>query len=196
MKQKLTMRSVDAIAVANRDTIVWDSDVTGFGLKVTPKGKRSYFLYYRTKDGQARRPTIGIHGSIKPEAAREIAKGWLGQVAAGHDPSAQRAESRSAPNVQELCQRYLTHYAEPRKKPTSILNDRRMIEKRITPALGARRVKSVCRAEIEALHSRMRRTPYEANRVLALLSKMFRLAERWNLRPDGSNPARNVEMSA
>jgi hypothetical protein len=38
--------------------------------------------------------------------------------------------------------------------------------------------------------------PYQANRVLAVLSKMFNLAERWGLRPDGSNPCRHVEKFA
>lgn len=193
MKQRLTVRTVEAIPVADRDTIVWDLDLTGFGVKVTPKGKRSYFLYYRTKDGQARRPTIGAHGSIKPEAARDIAKGWLLQVAGGHDPSLQRSESRTAPTVQQLGERYLSDHAERKKKPSSINNDRRMIEKRISPELGTRKVAAITRSEIVALHGRLRGTPYEANRVLALLSKMFQLAERWGLRPDGSNPARNID---
>ena len=44
-----------------------------------------------------------------------------------------------------------------------------------------------------ALHHAMASTPYEANRTIALLSKMFSLAEKWGLRPDASNPCHHVE---
>ena len=73
MKARLTVRSVESIVPQERDVIMWDSDLAGFGVKVTPSGRRSYFLYYRTHQGQQRRPSIGLHGAIKPEAAREIA---------------------------------------------------------------------------------------------------------------------------
>ena len=49
------------------------------------------------------------------------------------------------------------------------------------------------RAEVERLHNHLAATPYEANRVLALLSKMFNLAEAWEMRPDGSSPCRHVK---
>ena len=193
MKIKLTVRSVEAAQPGSNDVILWDTEVTGFGCKVTPKGKRSYFLYYRTKDNQQRRPSIGAHGPLRPEAAREIAKRWLVEVAHGRDPSETRKVDRASPTVRDLCQRYLTEHAETRKKASSIKNDRRIIDVHILPALGARKVPSVTRADVAALHHALRRTPYEANRMLALVSKMFGLAERWNLRPDGSNPAKNID---
>ena len=103
MKAKLTVRNVEAIKPGPADIIVWDSELAGFGCKVTPKGKRSYFLYYRTKDGQQRRPAIGAHGPMRPEAAREMARQWLAEVAQGRDPSQLRMQDRAAPTVQELC---------------------------------------------------------------------------------------------
>lgn len=193
MKAKLTVRSVEAIKPASADVIVWDSELAGFGCKVTPKGKRSYFLYYRTKDGHQRRPTIGAHGPIRPEAAREIARRWLAEVAQGRDPSQARTLDRAAPTMRDLCVRYMEEHAETRKKDSSIRNDRRLIDAHIVPALGAKKVASVTRAEIAALHHSLRATPYEANRMLALASKMFGLAERWGLRPDNTNPAKNVD---
>jgi integrase len=193
MKAKLTVRGVEAIKPASADVIVWDSELAGFGCKVTPKGKRSYFLYYRTKDGHQRRPTIGAHGPIRPEAAREIARRWLAEVAQGRDPAQARTLDRAAPTVRELCARYMAEHAETRKKDSSIRNDRRLIDAHIVPAIGAKKVASVTRADIAALHHSLRATPYEANRMLAMASKMFGLAERWALRPDHSNPAKNVD---
>lgn len=193
MKAKLTVKSVEAVKPSTADLILWDSELAGFGCKVTPKGRRSYFLYYRTKDGQQRRPSIGVHGPLKPEAAREIAKRWLHEVAQGRDPSLSRAEDRAAPTVRDLCTRYLAEHAETRKKESSVRNDRRLIDVHILPALGARKIAAVARCEVAALHHSLRKTPYEANRMLAMTSKMFSLAERWGLRPDGSNPAKNID---
>jgi len=194
MKVKLTVRSVEAIEPSQKDVIVWDADVPGFGLKVTPAGRRSYFLYYRTREGQQRRPAIGIHGAIKPEAAREMAKRWLSEVAQGQDPSRSRSDDRQAPTVAALCERYLSEHAETHKKASSVQNDRRMIANHIVPMLGSKKAISVNSDDIARLHHRLRATPYEANRVLALASKMFGLCESpWGIRPKGSNPAKNTK---
>ena len=193
MKAKLTVRSVEALQPTSKDQILWDTAVPGFACKVTPKGYKSYFLYYRTRSGQQRRPVIGVHGAIQPETAREIAKRWLTEVANGGDPSLSRKIDRSAPTVNRLCDRYLEEHAETRKKASSIKNDRRIIDVHIRPALGTKKIASIARSDIAALHHSLRLTPYEANRMLALASKMFSLAERWSLRPDNTNPAKNID---
>jgi integrase len=80
-----------------------------------------------------------------------------------------------------------------KKKPRSVAGDRRMLRDLILPKLGKRKVEDVTRSEISRLHASLQKTPYQANRVLALLSKMFSLAERWGVRPDHSNPCRHVQ---
>jgi hypothetical protein len=64
------------------------------------------------------------------------------------------------------------------------------------PALGRKRVRDVSRADISRLHHERRETPCDANRALAVMSKMFALAEKWGERPDGTNPCRHVEKYA
>ena len=90
MKAKLTKRFVDALKSGSKDVIVWDTELKGFGSKVTPRGRKSYFLYYRTPGGRERRPKIGDHGPLTADGARAIAQKWLRQVADGVDPSAVR----------------------------------------------------------------------------------------------------------
>lgn len=68
-----------------------------------------------------------------------------------------------------------------------------MIDTKIIPALGAMKVAAVTRSDVLALQKKLHQTRYEANRVLALLSVMFRQAELWGLRPEGSNPCRLVK---
>jgi integrase len=65
----------------------------------------------------------------------------------------------------------------------------------VRPALGPKKIADVTRADIARLHHAHRETPYQANRILAVLSKMFSLAEAWGLRRDGSNPCRHIERN-
>jgi integrase len=71
-----------------------------------------------------------------------------------------------------------------------------LLDKIILPALGKRKVADVTRVDVAKVHHANRAGPYQANRVLAVLSKMFTLAEQWGLRPDGSSPCRHVEKFA
>ncbi len=92
---KLTVRVVEAVQPGTKDFILWDAEVKGFGLKVTPKGKKTFLLSYRTGDHVQRKPRIGDFPVMKPEAARAIALKWKAEVAAGGDPSAQRKAKRA-----------------------------------------------------------------------------------------------------
>ena len=192
MKTKLTKRNIDAIQAGGRDQYFYDTELPNFGLKVTPHGRKVYFVQYWS--GQARRRyTIGPHGPLTPEQARIEAKRILGETAQGADPARQVVLKRQAPTVAELVERYLTEHAEPKKKPSSVKKDRQWLARFIVPQLGKLRVHEVSRADVSSLHHALRETPYQANRCLEVLRKMFNLAELWGLRPDGSNPCRHVQ---
>jgi len=199
MRGKVTKRSVEALMAGpdGAESVLWDSELRGFGVRVQRGGVRSYVLQYRAGDRRGaplRKLTIGRHGSPwTPETARREARRLLGAIADGTDPAAARAEWREAPTMADLAQRFLSEHAEAKRKPTTAAEYRRLVDKVILPALGARRAADVTRAEIAKLHHGLRDSPYQANRVLAVLSKMFNLAERWGLRPDGSNPCRHIE---
>ena len=192
---RLTKRYIDSLAPQVEDYFAWDRDIPGFGVCVRKSGRKSYILKYRVGSGRGakvRKPTIGVHGAITVDEARRVAKDWLAEARLGGDPSgARRAEAR-ATDVSELCQKYLVEHAYVYKKPSSVRHDERMIEKVVKPSLGRFAITAVSRDEIAKLHTRLMPKPYEANRVLSLLSKMFNLAEVWGMRPDGSNPCRHV----
>jgi len=71
-----------------------------------------------------------------------------------------------------------------------------MINRNILPAMRRRKVAEITRADVLKLHHSLREAPYEANRTLALISKMMNLAEAWGLRPEGTNPCRHVKRYA
>ncbi len=190
---KLTKRTVETLKPGTGDVFAWDDELRGFGVRVKPSGSRAYLVQYRTQHGRSRRLTIGQHGRLTVDQARREARVILADVARGNDPAGTREEARSAPTLATFAARYLADHADARMKPRSAAEDRRMLDRYVLPALGARKLADIDRADTTRLHQSMRETPYQANRVIGLLSRMFNLAERWGVRPDGSNPTRHVE---
>ena len=103
---KITKRIVEAAEAREKDYLIWDDELPGFGVRVFSSGKRSYVIQYRTR-GRSRRYTIGLHGAWAPETARREAKVQLGRVAGGDDPVEDRQLDHKAITVKELCARYL-----------------------------------------------------------------------------------------
>lgn len=175
------------------DRIVTDASVRGFGVRVTAAGAKSYVLNY-TVDGRQRRLTIGPagrfdEGGLSVAAAREKAAQFRASIRDGHDPLEAAKQRREAPTMRDLCELYETHHL-PSKRAASQVGDRAMIERHILPALRNLRVAAVTGTEINKLHRNLSATPYQANRVLSLLSKMFSLAiaDRWC----AANPCKGV----
>ncbi len=190
---RLTKRFVESRTPATKDTFYWDEEVPSFGLRVKPSGRRSFIIQYRTKGRISRRYTIGPHGVYTVEKARKKAQRLLQGVRDGRDPAREKEDAAGAPTVAKLAARYLEEHAKAKKKPSSADSDEKNLNNHVLPELRQRPVAEVTRADIMKLRHKMRETPGAANRVLALLSKMFNLAEQWGWRSDGSNPCRHVE---
>src|SRR6056297_246196 len=172
---RLTKRSVEALEIRDRDYIEWDRDVAGFGVRVYPSGKKTYLIQYRS-GRRTRRYTIGSHGVLTADQARAEAKRLLGDVLRGEDPSGTRRDRRQAPTVKALCERFLKDYAAVHCKPSTNRSYEMLIRLHIKPALGPMLIKDVTRADVAALHLKLSAdAPYQANRVLSLLSKLFDL---------------------
>lgn len=188
---KLNKRAIDALKPEAKDYFVWDSQIAGFGVRVMPSGAKTYQAQYR-KGGRTRRVSLGRHGKITVDEARRLAKDVMGQVAMGENPAEEIAVERRAPTVAALCDRFFKEHAEERCKLSTQKEYRRALDLFIKPEIGSFKVIDVERKDIATLHHKYRDTPYQANRTLQVLSKMFNMAEVWGLRPDGSNPCRHV----
>ena len=188
---KLTKRTVEALKIEAKDYFVWDSHIAGFGLRVMPSGAKTYQAQYR-KGGRTRRVSLGRHGKITAEQARKLAQEVMGSVAKGDNPAEDISQHRRAPTVAALCDRFFEQHVLQNCKPSTQGEYRRAIELFIKPTIGAFKTVDVERKDIAELHQKHRDKPYQANRTLGVLSKMFSLAEIWGLRPDGSNPCRHV----
>jgi integrase len=192
-KQRLTKHVVESLFPVEADYVVWDAELPGFGVRVKPSGVKSYVIQYRNrKTGSSRRKTIGQHGPLLTfHKAREQARIILGDALKGNDPIADDRARRGAPTVKQLAADYLEHHALPKKRPRSVASDRSVLDRIILPRLGNRKVDAVHPRDMLTLHVAMKGTPFQANRVLALMSKMFSLAIKWGWRSD--NPVKGIE---
>ena len=191
-KTKITKRVVDSIECDGRDRFLWDRDLPGFGIRIRASGRKFFVAQFRA-GGRVRRMTLGPVTAMTPEIARRRAMALLAEAKAGGDPAMQRDADRSAATVRLLGQRFLEEYVPDHCKESTASEYRRSVELFIDPSLGSRKVTEVQRKDIAELHHAMRKTPYQANRTLGVLSKMFNMAEVWGLRPDGSNPCLHVK---
>ena len=142
MRAKITKQRVDSIEPGPKPIIVFDTDLPGFVLKVTPTGHRVYQVRYRMggRGTPLRTLTLGRHGSLTPELARRQAQQVIGQVRGGIDPAAEKArkiaEDRGGLTVADLSREFLAVYGETKLKPRSLIEYRRAFERRRRPRPG------------------------------------------------------------
>jgi integrase len=201
MPQRLSDKTIVKLAAPKKgNRIYYDAAsakgnnwTAGFGVRITAAGARSFILNYRTQSGRERRLTIGSPPDWTLAAARDEAAKLKREIDGGGDPLGVIRAGREAPTVADLCDRFSEEFL-PKKRPATQRDYRRMIAAEIIPQIGSIKVAAVTFSDIDKLHRKVgRRAPYSANRAIALLSKMFALAIRWQYRTD--NPAKGVERN-
>lgn len=197
---KLTKSVVDKLVYTKKDRkrdIYWDDLMPGFGVRAYPPAsdggvKKAYVLSYRVA-ARKRLITLGYHGVLTIDQARSMAREKLVEVDKGEDPLTTRQKINSGKTIKELCSTYIERHAKPHKKSWS--KDESHINRFILPNWGVRKVFNVLQTDVITLHNKIGKTrPYEANRLLTLLSKMFSLAHQWGYMPESSrNPAVGIK---
>lgn len=192
---RITKRAVDAARTRAADSYIWDNELAGFGLKVTPAGRKVYLVQYRLggRKGRTRRVTIGQHGELTPTYARAEAKRLLREIASGRDPVAERDAAKADKSVAIVLEQFMTEHVRPKLKASTAQGYQRIARLYVLPHLARQSIGQVKRSDIARLHHEMRAKPYQANSTLAMLSKFFGWTEKYGLRSDGSNPCRHVE---
>lgn len=168
----ITKRTVDAAKPGEADYFLWDSKVSGFGLKVTPAGSKIYVFQYRmanpgaAKAAPARRMSIGKHGAITPDQARTRAEELAAIVKLGTDPQqaaadkiAAKAEAKRQAEAkaklegelafEKLAARWLEEY-ETDHRATSVGQAKVSINKYLIPKLRGKPMPHITKADLQA----------------------------------------------
>ncbi len=190
MSVKLTAQFVESVKAPERgQKDYWDERTPGLGLRVSQGGKRAWTVLYRI-GGRMRRLTLGPYPSLSLADARRMAATSLREVHHGNDPATAKQEARAADTFGELAELYLERHAKVEKR--SWPEDERIIERELNPAWKNRKATEIKRADVIALLDQIveRDAPVMANRVKALVSKIFNFAIRRGIVE--ANPAHGV----
>ena len=196
----LTERIVRDAKPAPKPAILWDGQIKGLGCKVFPSGHKAYVLSYRA--GRRKRlATLGPCAQLSLRDARDRARAELSQIRAGAaDPLERRRREREAPTVNDALSRFFDETV-PQRIAAGRLSERTAREYRkhavryVGPALGLKQVSMVTRHNVEDLAATLLDRPSQRNRVLAFLSRLFTLTERWEWRAQHTNPVRGIERA-
>lgn len=154
---KITKRIVDAAAPdPARRFYVWDDQIKGFGLLVLPSGVKSYIFQYRTPEGRERRATIGKHGSITPDEARDKADAMRRAVKEGRDPLMEKRERLQAVTVGDVLDAYLESDAFAAKADGTRATDKGRILRHLKPLLGRMHVDTLRPGDVERAFAAIR----------------------------------------
>ena len=174
---KLTKANIARITfpAGKAEHIVYDDDLAGFGLRLHPSGRRTWFVQYRLGQKQ-RRLKLGTVEQLDPEKARTHAKAALAKVSLGADPATETevAKVQATITLKRTAEDYLTRYASNRLKPGSLAEVQRHLRQHWRP-LGERPLASIKRAHVAARLAEIARDngPFAANRARAALSALF-----------------------
>ncbi|MEM7481064.1 MAG: tyrosine-type recombinase/integrase [Acidobacteriota bacterium] len=168
----LTDRRLQALEAGRYQVDYWDESLPGFGVRVSPSGRKSFVVMYYAASGK-RRMTLGPYPALGLADARQRAKAVLYDVALGNDPHLQKQAERHAETFDELAAEFLERHSKPKKR--SWQEDERLIEKELKPHWKGRKARDIGRRDVILVLDRIaeRGAPIMANRTRALISTMF-----------------------
>jgi integrase len=211
MAIKISKRSVDSLQSRDKAFIAFDTELKGFGVRVFPSGAKVYIVEYRpgaggrgavkrrVKIGNAQAPAAhdgrpsrrSSEAEMTADKARQAARAMLAKVRLGGDPAADRHAERAMMSVGDLIDDFIAGVQAKRKKSTAA-NYKLMLNGTLRPAFGSRKVDALARRDLSKLHMKLKETPYAANRLLAIVSSMYRFAAERHIVPEDCNPARGI----
>jgi integrase len=206
-KLRLTKSSVAALPIpGDKHRIVWDRDLVGFGVRLSPHGLKTYFLQVRTKTGRGIKVTLGRASRITAEQAREAARKHLAAVDLGGDPALEIKQARQAERERKLAPTLAALWADLERnpmtrrdaeaeplRPKSLAAYRSWWRLHLEPRLGRLKVADLTTDRVEALQRELSASARRstANRVLAVLSRLMSRAKE--LRLIAANPCQDVK---
>jgi integrase len=172
-------------------TLFRDDELTGFAVRVTSRGAKSFVLGY-TVDGRERRLTIGKYPAWSATAARQRVKELRQQIDRGIDPLEEKTRRREAPTFGDLARQYMDDEGGTKKSAAAIDG---MLKRDILPVWGSRKAEDIHRRDVRALvKAKARAKPIAANRIFQLVRALF----NWGIQEElvENNPCHKVKPPA
>lgn len=197
-KMKLTKTAVDALKPRKKPWIMYDTEITGFGVRVGRSGRKVWIVEYRPGAGgrgvSTKRPKLGDTTVLTVEKARKAAKIALARARLGDDLADKREVDRDMPTINEYSKVFMKDHVEAKRKASTAKTYWGHLERMILPNIGSVKIHLLTTEEVTKLHLKIGRENGKgvANRMLITLSSMYGYLRRLK-KFTGPNPAAGVE---
>jgi integrase len=176
-RARLTKSAIDSLPMPAAELVYWDETLPGFGVKVTPKGRKVFVVLYRTggKGSQLRKYTIGAYGRVTLHAARGEAQRVLAARADGRDPAGEKRAARRrlvADRIEDLVATYIKQHVSTRRSAGEIS---RVLKREIVERWATRSVHAITKRDVIELVSEIvdRGAPVSANKAFKVTKTFF-----------------------
>lgn len=194
---KLTKKLIDSSLPKEKDYIVWDDEIKGFGCRIFPSEQKTYVFFYTAPiTRKYSYLKIDVHGKITPDTAREIALQYAASVARGIDPKEskrqKKVEEKQSILFEDFWQIFKEKHIQIHHKPTTQNRDSYRIKNNILPFFSKKKIGEINREDILEFIDSLKHIKSTATKCVRLLSTAFTQAEFWGYRVENSNPCRGV----
>ena len=189
---KLTKKYVESLTPKDNSYIVWDSQLKGFGIRVSPKGKKVYLIKYVGEDKKQRKPVIGEHGFITAEKARDKALKQLSDAKDGKDPQSEKEKQKAIPTLNQFFEMYIERHAKQHKKTWKFNVE--YYNRHLRDAFGDKQITNITQTEVAKLHKKIGENSGRsmANQIITLLGMIFNKAVDWEYY-EGRIPTQHIK---
>src|SRR5258708_5018246 len=175
---KLTKSTIDALPTPSSDVVYWDANSPGFGVKVTPKGRKVFVVLYRTggAGSKLRKYTIGPYGRVTLHQARVAAQKVFAAKLDGRDPAAEKREVKRravADLAEDLLETFITQRLSQNR---SAAETSRLLRREVGKPWAGRSIHTIGKRDIVDVVSAIvqRGAPGSANKTLKSLKTFLR----------------------
>ena len=194
---KLTKKLVESSLPREKDYVVWDDEIKGFGCRILPSGHKTYVFHYTSPTTRKYSYLkVGVHGNYTVDLARDKVKQWCANIAQNIDPKEQKKvkqiEERQSISFEDFWKVFTEKYIKEMHKPSTINRDSSRIKNYILPFFGKKSIIEIEQRDIIAFKDSLVHIKGNCTKCLRLLSVAFNQAELWEYIPRNSNPCRGV----
>ncbi|MGA7452412.1 MAG: tyrosine-type recombinase/integrase [Rhodoplanes sp.] len=175
---KLTKSAIDSLPSLESDVVYWDTASPGFGVKVTPKGRKVFVVLYRTggAGSKLRKYTIGPYGRVTLHQARVAAQRVFAAKLEGRDPAAEKREAKRrvvADRVEDLLETFIAQRVTQNRSAKEIS---RLLRREVVTPWSGRSIHEITKRDVVEVISAIeqRGAPSAANKTLKCLKTFLR----------------------
>jgi integrase len=175
---RLTKSAIDTLPIPEADVVYWDAGLPGFGVKVTPRGRKVFIVLYRTggAGSKLRKYTIGPYGRVTVHQARVAAQKVIAAKLEGRDPAAEKRNAKRrlvADRVEDVLQSFITQHLSQNRSAGEVS---RLLRREAEKAWAGRSIHEITKRDVVEVISviEQRGAPVAANKTLKSIKTFLR----------------------